>query len=379
MTIADGLNLALQTKNGLKGVIEDNGGTAPTKFSQYPAVLDTLMDNMRDQLKITDKVIINKDTTLDALNSFFDYVPTVPAGSSITTQATAKILAANLNVRADGNSSANMLGLLVSGDVVNVYGTASSGWYKINQWRNSSTGALTNHGTTYGYISNNTTLVFYTPGSTSSTKKIIDISATSATVQQKCNYVLAQTKGWDVVFSSSYTPGSSGNTGATTTERTTTYAFNNYFTDQYKNSTYTSYSNTMSNELRQGYWSGYYYYKGNFRFTSSRLTEIKNLLKNSTIKSIQVYVQRNSNSGTSGTANLKLYACDSTGTNADVLVNGTATLARGAGIWTTLSTNVANGFKTGKYDHFKAYYPSTSTSYYMVFELNAQLKITYTA
>ena len=252
MTVADSLNLTLQTKNGLKGVIEDNGGTAPGKFSQYPSTFDNMMDAMRNQLKITDKIIINSGTSLDSLNSFFEFIPTVPAGSTTTTQATAKITAANLNVRADGKSDANYLGVLVQGDVVNVYGTASSGWYKINQWRSGASAALTNHGTTYGYISNNTSYVTYTPGSTTSTKKIIDISSTNGTaVQQKCNYVLAQSKGWEVKFADAYKPGSSGNTSAPTTERTSTFAFNNYFTDQYKNSTYTSFSNSMSNEMRQ--------------------------------------------------------------------------------------------------------------------------------
>ena len=381
MTIADSLDLTLQTKNGLKGVIEDNGGTVPGKFSQYPATFDNLMDTMRDQLKITDKIIISSSTSLDSLNSFFEFIPTVPAGSSTTTQATAKIITANLNVRADGNGSANYLGVLVQGDVVNVYGTASSGWYKINQWRSGASAALTNHGTTYGYISNNTSYVTYTPGSTTSTKKIIDISSTNGTaVQQKCNYVLAQSKGWDVKFADAYKPGSGGNTSAPTTERTTTFAFNNYFTDQYKNSTYTSYSNSMSNEMRQGYWSGYFYYKANFRFTSARLSEVKSILNNSTVKSVQIYVQRTSRvHGVSTAANLKLYACDSTGANADVLVNGTATLTRGAGVWTTLPTNIVNGLKNGTYDHFKAYHPSTAKEYYIVFDLNAQLKVTYTA
>ena len=381
MTIADSLDLTLQTKNGLKGVIEDNGGTVPGKFSQYPATFDNLMDTMRDQLKITDKIIISSSTSLDSLNSFFEFIPTVPAGSTTTTQATAKIITANLNVRADGNGSANYLGVLVQGDVVNVYGTASSGWYKINQWRSGASAALTNHGTSYGYISNNSSYVTYTPGSTTSTKKIIDISSTNGTaVQQKCNYVLAQSKGWDVKFADAYKPGSGGNTSAPTTERTTTFAFNNYFTDQYKNSTYTSYSNSMSNEMRQGYWSGYFYYKANFRFTSARLSEVKSILNNSTVKSVQIYVQRTSRvHGVATAANLKLYACDSTGANADVLVNGTATLTRGAGVWTTLPTNIVNGLKNGTYDHFKAYHPSTAKEYYIVFDLNAQLKVTYTA
>lgn len=381
MTIADSLELTRNSKNGIKGVLEDNGATVPTKFSDYPATIDDLIENMKNQLTKTDKIVINKDTSLASLNSFFEFLPTVGAGSSSTSQATAKITTVNLNVRDAGSSSGNYLGLLVQGDVVNVYGTASSGWYKINQWRNSTTGALANHGTTYGYVSNNSSYVTYIPGTTTSTKKQIDISATDGTsVQKQCNYVLAQSKGWEVVFADAYKPGSSGNTGATTTERTTTYAFNNYFTDQYKNSTYTSYSNSMTNEMRQGYWSGYFFYKGNFRFTSARLTEIKNILNNSTVKSVQVYVQRkNSVHGNAAAANLKLYACDSTGRNADVLVNGTSLLTRGSGVWTTLSSTIINGFKNGTYDHFKAYYPSTSTSYYIVFELNAQLKITYTA
>lgn len=90
MTVADSLNLTLQTKNGLKGVIEDNGGTAPAKFSQYPLTIDNMMDDMRNQLKVTDKIIINSGTSLDSLNSFFEFIPTVPVGSTTTTQATAK-------------------------------------------------------------------------------------------------------------------------------------------------------------------------------------------------------------------------------------------------------------------------------------------------
>ena len=36
MTVADSLNLTLQTKNGLKGVIEDNGGTCLLYTSPSP-------------------------------------------------------------------------------------------------------------------------------------------------------------------------------------------------------------------------------------------------------------------------------------------------------------------------------------------------------
>ena len=384
MTIADSLEITLQTKNGLKSVIEDNGKTAPTKFSEYPKTFDNIIDTLREQIKITDRIVINADTTLEQLDNFFEYVPNVPSGSSTTTQDTAKVIAANLNVRADGNGSANYLGVLVQGDIVNVYGTASSGWYKINQWRNGTTGNLVDHGTTYGYISNNTNLVTFIPGTTTSTKKIIDISATDGTtVQNKCNYLLAQSKNWDIIFADGYGPnsGSSGSgSGSSSTETIVEYSFNNYFTENYKNSSYTSFSNNVPNVVRQGYWSGYYYYKGNFAFTSSRLTEIKNLLTKSTVKSIQIYVERAStNNGATTSTPLYLYASDSKGTNADVAVNTSAKLTRGSGVWTTLSTDVVNGFKTGKYDHFEVYYPNTSISYYMTFNLNAKLKITYTA
>jgi hypothetical protein len=381
MAISDQLDLTLQTKEGLKGVIEDNGQTAPTKFSQYPAALDSIIDNMRDQLKIADFIIINDDTTLASLNSFFEFLPSVPAGSTTTTQATAEVVASNLNVRYTGSASGSYAGLLVKGDVVNVYGAASSGWYKINQWRNSSTGALTNHGNNYAYISNNSSYVKYYPSSTISNKKQIDISSTDGiSVQQKCNYVLAETKGWEVLFDETYKPGTGSAGASTTTERTTDYSFNNCYTENYSSSSYGNRVSTNTSAVRQGYYSGYYYYKGNFRFTSSRLSEIKSILNNSTVKSVQIYVQRaNTAHGTSGSAALKLYACNSSGSYSDVLVDGSSTLARGGGKWITLSSDVVNGFKTGKYDHFKAYYPSTSLSYYIVFALNAKLRITYTA
>ena len=115
MAISDELDLTLQTKEGLKGVIEDNGQTAPTKFSQYPAVLDNIIDNMRDQLKIADFIIINDNTTLASLNSFFEFLPSVPAGSTTTTQATAEVITSNLNVRTSGSASGSYAGLLVKG------------------------------------------------------------------------------------------------------------------------------------------------------------------------------------------------------------------------------------------------------------------------
>ena len=380
-TIAEKLDSILNTKDAIRHVIEDNDGYVPDAFSEYPTSIDAMISDVFLLLLLNDTLVIRNDTKVTDLNRLISKLPQSGKTTTEGSKPTATIITDQINVRNSGSASGTYAGLLVKGDVVNVYGTASSGWYKINQWRSGASGALTNHGTTYGYISNNSSYVEYHPGSTSSTKKIIDISNTNGTaVQQKCNYVLAQSKGWEVKFADAYKPGSGGNTSAPTTERTTTFAFNNYFTDQYKNSTYTSFSNSMSNEMRQGYWAGYYYYKGNFRFTSARLSELKSVLNNSTVKSVQIYVQRTSRThGVATGANLKLYACDSTGAHADVLVNGTDTLTRGAGVWTTLPANVVNGLKNGTYDHFKAYHPSTAKEYYIVFDLNAQLKVTYTA
>ena len=382
-TIADMLQKTLNTKDSLKSLIEENSITAPTLFSDYASTLDNIMQSMRNQLKLTDKVIINKDTSLENLNNFFEFIPSVGAGSTTTTQAKAKVITTQLNVRAGGSGSDNYLGLLIQGDIVDVYGTASSGWYKINQWReNGASSSVVTHSNSYGYISNNTSYVTYIAGSTTSTSKKIDISACNGTnVQNKCNYVLAQSKGWEVVFGSGYGPNSSSGSTVTTKENTVEYSFNSYYTKNYNNSTYTAYSNTVQNVVRQGYWSAYrFYYKGCFAFSNSRLLEIKNLLNNSTVKSVQIYIERaNTNNGVAGSTPLYLYASDSKGVNSDTVVDNSSTLTRGSGKWITLSTNVINKFKSGAYDHFEVYYPNTSMSYYMTFSLNAKLKITYTA
>ena len=395
MTIADSLNLTLQTKNGLKGIIEDNGGTAPEKFSQYPSTFDNMMDDMRNQLKITDKIIINSETSLDSLNSFFEFIPTVPAGSTTTTQATAKITAANLNVRVDGNGSANYLGVLVQGDIVNVYGTASSGWYKINQWRESGvSGPIVTH-STYAYISNNTAYVSYDPGNTSITiSRKINVSAMVGTEQLKVDYKQAELKGWEVIFDPKYNPkdhdtsggetgggssgGGSGSAGSTV-QQTVTYSFDNCYTDNYSTQSYTSKIGTAPNTIRQGHWEGWYYYKGNIRFSANKLTEVKNILNNTKVSKVELYLERaNTNNGLNGPSYMSVYLCDSKGTNSDVSINNTSTLKRGDSIWLTLTSTAINGLKNGTYDHFKTY-ASTDQSHYIVYLANPKLRITYTA
>lgn len=75
-------------------------------------------------------------------------------------KVTAKV---QLNVRADGNASSNYVGYLAAGDTVDVIGTASSGWYKIDTYRGGSSTSLVKH-TTPGYVSNGSNYVTYTEG-----------------------------------------------------------------------------------------------------------------------------------------------------------------------------------------------------------------------
>ena len=402
MTIADSLEITLQTKNGLKSVIEDNGKTAPTKFSEYPKTFDNIIDTLREQIKITDRIVINADTTLEQLDNFFEYVPNVPSGSSTTTQDTAKVIAANLNVRADGNGSANYLGVLVQGDIVNVYGTASSGWYKINQWReNGASSSLVTHDT-YAYITNNTAYVTYDAGKTTTTiSRKIDVSKMVGTEQLLVDYKLAEIKGWEVIFDPNFDPtnhdtsggdtsggggsgggesgsGSSGS-ASSTVEQTVTYSFDNCYTDNYSTQSYATKVSTASNTIRQGHWQGWYYYKGNIRFSSSKLTEIKNILNNTNVSKVELYLERaNTNNGLNAASYMSVYLCDSKGTNSDVVVNNTSTLKRGASVWLTLSTSTINALKKGTHDHFKTY-ASSDQSHYIVYVTNPKLRITYTA
>lgn len=376
-TTADKIESALDTKQGLKSVIEDNGKTAPTKFSDYPTVLDDIIDSIKGTLIVMDTIVINKDTTLAQLNTLFSYLP---EANSYTASTKVLTVASGTNVRTSGATSGTAIGKVGQGDIIPILGTSSSGWYRINRYRyGTTTAAYNNPLRTYNnssaYTSN--TVTENTVSNKSYPLKQIDISAVPVATQRSCNFKIAEAKGWVVMVSTDFDAGSSGVITGTTS--TTTYAFNNCYTDNYSSSSYSSKSSTNTSTIRQGYYSGYYYYKGNFRFTSSRLKEVKAILNNSTVSKVEVYVERaNSTHGTSGSATLKLYACDSTGKNLDALVDGSSTFSRGSGKWITLSDTIVSGFKTGKYDHFKAYHPSTSLSYYIVFSLNAKMRITYT-
>lgn len=396
-TIAEKLDSILNTKDAIRHVIEDNDGYVPDAFSEYPTSIDAMISDVFLLLLLNDTLVIRNDTKATDLNRLISKLPQSGKTTTEGSKPTATITAAQLNVRAEGNGSANYLGLLVKGDIVNVYGTASSGWYKINQWReNGTSGPVVTH-STYGYISNNTAYVSYDPGkSTITISRKINVTAMVGTEQLKVDYKQAELKGWEVIFDPKYNPkdhntsggetgggssggGSGSGSAGSTVKQTVTYSFDNCYTDNYQTQSYTSKIGTAPNTIRQGHWDGWYYYKGNIRFSASKLTEVKNILNNTKVSKVELYMERaNTNNGLNAASYMSVYLCDSKGANADVVVNNTSTLKRGASIWLTLTDTVISGLKNGKYDHFKTY-ASSDQSHYIVYLANPKLRITYTA
>ena len=396
-TIAEKLDSILNTKDAIQHVIKDNGGYVPAAFSDYPSSIDAIISDVFSLILLNDTLVIRSDTKATDLNRLISKLPQSGKTTTEGSKPTATITTAQLNVRAEGNGSANYLGLLVKGDIVNVYGTASSGWYKINQWReNGTSGPVVTH-STYGYISNNTAYVSYDPGkSTIIISRKINVTAMVGTEQLKVDYKQAELKGWDVIFDPKYDPkdhdtsggetgggssggGSGSGSAGSTVKQTVTYSFDNCYTDNYQTQSYTSKIGTAPNTIRQGHWDGWYYYKGNIRFSASKLTEVKNILNNTKVSKVELYMERaNTNNGLNAASYMSVYLCDSKGANADVVVNNTSTLKRGASIWLTLTDTVISGLKNGKYDHFKTY-ASSDQSHYIVYSANPKLRITYTA
>ena len=396
-TIAEKLDSILNTKDAIQHVIKDNGGYVPAAFSDYPSSIDAIISDVFSLILLNDTLVIRSDTKATDLNRLISKLPQSGKTTTEGSKPTATITAAQLNVRAEGNGSANYLGLLVKGDIVNVYGTASSGWYKINQWReNGTSGPVVTH-STYGYISNNTAYVSYDPGkSTVTISRKINVTAMVGTEQLKVDYKQAELKGWEIIFDPKYDPkdhdtsggetgggssggGSGSGSAGSTVKQTVTYSFDNCYTDNYQTQSYTSKIGTAPNTIRQGHWDGWYYYKGNIRFSASKLTEVKNILNNTKVSKVELYMERaNTNNGLNAASYMSVYLCDSKGANADVVVNNTSTLKRGASIWLTLTDTVISGLKNGKYDHFKTY-ASSDQSHYIVYSANPKLRITYTA
>lgn len=374
MATAEKLQNIIDTKMGLDSVIEDNGGTAPTLFSNYPSTLDNIIDNLRGLMIVMDTIVINKNTTSYQLNLFFENLPEAGSYTALTKVVT---IGSGINVRDGGSTSGtNNIGKVGVGDVIPILGTASSGFYKINRYRYGTTSdAYNNPLKTYNnnsaYISNKVSANVVSDKQYP--MKEIDISNLPVSTQQSCNYKIAEAKGWIVKFST----GSGNNSGQITS--TTEYTFNNCYTDNYSDSGYRNKIGTNTSVIRQGYWSGYNYYKGNIRFTNKRLSEVKAVLNNSSVTKMELFLQRDTTDhGSSSAASISLFACNSSGSYADLAISTSATLTRGDFTWITLPDSVKSGFATGKYDHFKVYKSTTSMSYYIVYKTNAKLRLTYT-
>ena len=396
-TIAEKLDSILNTKDAIQHVIKDNGGYVPEAFSEYPSSIDAIISDVLSLILLNDTLVIRSDTKASDLNRFISKLPQSGKTTTEGSKPTATVITAQINVRNGGSASETYAGLLVKGDVVNVYGTASSGWYKINQWReNGTSGPIVTH-STYAYITNNTAYVSYDPGkSTITVSRKINVTAMVGTEQLKVDYKQAELKGWDVIFDPKYDPkdhdtsggetgggssggGSGSGSAGSTVQQTVNYSFDNCYTDNYSTQSYSSKIGTAPNTIRQGHWDGWYYYKGNIRFSANKLTEVKNILNNTKVSKVELYLERaNTNNGLNGASYMSVYVCDSKGANADVVVNNTSTLKRGASIWLTLTDTVINGLKSGKYDHFKTY-ASSDQSHYIVYSANPKLRITYTA
>ena len=378
-TTADKIEYAMNTKNGLKAVLENNDITAPTAFGDYPTAFDSLIDNCKNLMIYMDTIYINSLTTAAQLNALFK---ALPLANSYTRSTTTLTCISGCNVRNAAGSSATVIGKVGKTDIVELLGTATSNsttYNKIQRFRSGPNESNTYNNplktyTTIGYTTSGTN---YFTTNTSGTRplKKINVTACSDEVQKTCSYSIAEKKGWEIIFSALETSASSS-----TTTQDVTYTFNNCYTDNYSSSSYSNKIGTNTSTVRQGHYPNYYYYRGYFKFTSSRLSEVQNILTSSTVNSIKVYIERaDSNNGLNAASYISLYACDSTGANSDVLIDNTSTLARGASKWITLSNTIKNGFISGKYNWLKVATTSTASDHYIVYNTNAKMKINYTA
>jgi len=369
-TTAEYLEQIIDTKDCLKNLITDNGGTAPTIFGSYPDTIENIIENIKGLTIIMDTIKLNANTTLDQVNNLFQ---SLPEAGTYTKSTQVITIGSGVNVRSSGSTDGTAIGKVGKTDVIPILGTASSGWYKINRYRygTSYDNPLKTYSTSSAYISN--TVSANVVSNIQYSVKQIDISSLAVSIQQNCNYKIAEAKGWVIMFSTS-----SATDTVQTTGHTTTYTFNNVYTDNYSTSSYSSKIGTNNTKLRQGHYSGYYYYKGNIRFTSARLKEVQSILTNSEVSKMEVYIKRmNTDNGIIGLVPIKMYACDSSGSNSDAAVTA-GSLNRGDSTWITLSDTIMQGFISKKYDHFKVY-AGTSDSTYAVYDTSPQLRITYKA
>lgn len=368
-TTADKIEYSINAKNGLKSILEENDITIPTTFGDYSTAFDTLIENLKNIFIYMDTIYINSSTTTAQLNTLFK---TLPLANSYTRTVTTLTCISGVNVRSGGSTDTTAIGKIASGDIVEITGTASTGWKQINRFRcgTSYSNPLKTY-TTNGYVSGSSTYFNTNTNDTVPLKKI-NITACSESVQNACSYSIAEKKGWEIIFSATDI--------VEATTQDISYTFNNCYTDNYSSSSYSNKIGTNTSTVRQGHYPNYYYYRGYFKFTSSRLNEVKSILSSSTVNSIKVYIERaDSNNGLNAASYISLYACDSTGANSDALIDNTSTLARGAGKWITLSDTIKNGFISGKYNCLKVATTSTASDHYIVYNTNAKMKINYTA
>lgn len=369
-TTSEYLEQIIDTKDCLANLITDNGGTVPSLFGDYPETIDNIIENINGLTIIMDTIKLNENTTLNQVNTLFQ---SLPDAGSYTKSTKVVTIGSGVNVRTSGSNTGTQIGKVGKTDVIPILGTASSGWYRINRYRHGSSydNPLKTYNTSSAYISDSVSanVASYVQYPV----KQIDISALPVSIQQNCMYKIAEAKGWIIMFSSS-----SATDSVQTTGHTTTYTFNNVYTDNYSNSSYSSKIGTNNNKLRQGHYSGYYYYKGNLRFTSSRLKEVQSILSNSEVSKLEVYIKRmNTDNGVNGPVPIKMYACDSRGNYSDTAVSA-GSLNRGGSTWITISDSILQGFISKKYDHFKVY-AGTSDSTYAVYDTSPKLRITYKA
>ena len=69
-------------------IIEDNDKTAPTKFEDYPTILDDIIDGIKGAMIIMDTIKLNANTTLAQLNALFSYLPEANSYTASTRVAT---------------------------------------------------------------------------------------------------------------------------------------------------------------------------------------------------------------------------------------------------------------------------------------------------
>ncbi|MCM3155611.1 poly-gamma-glutamate hydrolase family protein [Priestia megaterium] len=131
------------------------------------------------------------------------------------------------------------------------------------------------------------------------------------------------------------------------------------------------------NEVVQGYWGGYGVYKGLWMFGTAPSSAVTG----KTIKSMRLYVKRNSSGGNSGDVKCYFrphaYTSKPSGSPSYLNASTTASFRWGVGKWITLPSSFHSLFESGSAKGIGIYIDSTSSNYYAKFGMTAKLEITY--